>query len=86
MSNRLTGLPMTSPAPVTTPTQADNLAEHFIAVMKALVELVQQETELMRVGSLPRPRNSRRQRPTSPVSMSPTRCNCGRATAISRSE
>jgi hypothetical protein len=52
MSNRPAGLPMTSPAPVTSPAQADKLAEHFIAVMKALVELVQQESELVRIGQL----------------------------------
>ena len=44
--------PMPSPAPVTTAAEADKLAEHLIEVMNELVEIVQQETELVRAGRL----------------------------------
>jgi hypothetical protein len=44
--------PMTSPAPVTTAAEADALTAHFIEVMDALVGVVRQETELVRVGHL----------------------------------
>jgi hypothetical protein len=43
---------MISPAPVTTAAEADKLAEHFIEVMDALVQVVEQETELVRGGRL----------------------------------
>jgi hypothetical protein len=44
--------PTTAPAPVITAAEADTLAAHSIEVMQALVELVQQETELVRAGRL----------------------------------
>jgi hypothetical protein len=44
--------PLTSPAPVTTPAEAERLAAHFIEVMDMLVAVVQQETELVRAGRL----------------------------------
>jgi hypothetical protein len=43
---------MTAPAPITTAAEADQVTAHFIAVMDALVDIVQQETELVRAGRL----------------------------------
>ncbi len=43
---------MTSPAPVATAAEADHLAGQLSAVMHDLVELLQQETELVRAGRL----------------------------------
>src|SRR5438094_2892333 len=45
---------ITSPAPVTTPAEAEALTAQFIQVMESLVGIVQQETELVRSGHLGR--------------------------------
>ncbi len=42
------------PAPVTTTADANELAAHYIEVMDALVDVIQQETELVRAGRLAR--------------------------------
>jgi hypothetical protein len=44
--------PLPSPAPVMNPAEADQLATRFLAVMDELAEVVQQETELVRLGRL----------------------------------
>ncbi len=44
--------PITSSAPVTTTAEAEALIAHFTEVMDALVGVVQQETDLVRVGRL----------------------------------
>jgi hypothetical protein len=41
-----------TPAPVTTTADANKLAAHYIEVMDALVDVIQQETELVRAGRL----------------------------------
>jgi hypothetical protein len=43
---------MTSPAPVATAAEAEKLSAHLVQVMDALVDIVQQETELVRAGHL----------------------------------
>jgi hypothetical protein len=43
---------MTSPAPVATAAEAEKLSAHLVQVMDALVDIVQQETELVRAGRL----------------------------------
>jgi hypothetical protein len=43
---------MTSPAPITTAAEAEALTAHLVGVMDALVDIVQQETELVRAGRL----------------------------------
>ena len=40
------------PRPVTTTAEADELAAHYISVMDALLDVIQQETELVRAGDL----------------------------------
>lgn len=44
--------PIASPAPIATAAEAEKLIAHFVAVMDALVGVVQQETELVRGGRL----------------------------------
>jgi hypothetical protein len=44
--------PLTSPVPIASAKEAENLTAHFIGVMDALVGVVQQETELIRGGRL----------------------------------
>ena len=43
---------MTSPAPVTTAAEAEALAAHYTGVMDTLIGILQQETDLVRVGRL----------------------------------
>lgn len=43
----------TQPKPVTTTVDANELAAHYISVMDALLEVIQQETEFVRAGHLP---------------------------------
>jgi hypothetical protein len=43
---------MTSPAPVATAAEAQQLARHYVEVMDTLIGVVQQETELVRGGRL----------------------------------
>ena len=40
------------PRPVTTTADANELAAHYISVMDALLDVIQQETELVRAGHL----------------------------------
>ena len=42
----------TSPAPVTTAAEAEELAAHYIDVMDTLIGVLQQETDLVRAGHL----------------------------------
>jgi hypothetical protein len=44
--------PPTTPAPVTTTADARDLVVHYIEVMEALIDVVQQETDLVRNGRL----------------------------------
>ena len=44
--------PISAPAPVFTVAEAERLTSHLIEVMDALLEVVQQETELVRAGRL----------------------------------
>ena len=44
---------MTSPAPVTTAAEAERLVAHYVDVMDTLIEVIQQETDLVRAGRLP---------------------------------
>ncbi len=44
--------PPATPAPVTTTADARDLAGHYIEVMEALIDVIQQETELVRNGRL----------------------------------
>jgi hypothetical protein len=44
--------PMPAPAPVTSVAEAERLATHLIEVMDALLEVLQQETQLVRAGKL----------------------------------
>jgi ABC-type uncharacterized transport system permease subunit len=41
-----------TPAPVTSAADADALAAHYVEVMDLLLDVIQQETELVRAGSL----------------------------------
>jgi flagellar biosynthesis/type III secretory pathway chaperone len=41
-----------TPAPVTNASDADALAAHYVEVMDSLLDVIQQETELVRAGSL----------------------------------
>ena len=43
---------ITQPAPVTTTADANELAAHYVHVMDTLVGIIQQETELVRLGHL----------------------------------
>jgi predicted lipoprotein len=43
---------MTSPAPISTASEAESLAANAVEVMEALVGLLKQETELVRAGRL----------------------------------
>jgi hypothetical protein len=43
---------LTSPVPITTAAQAEELAAHFVHVMDTLIGVLQQETELVRGGRL----------------------------------
>ena len=43
---------LTSPAPVETLAQAQELASHFVEVMDTLIGVIQQETDLVKVGRL----------------------------------
>jgi hypothetical protein len=45
-------MPVASPAPTATGTEAEKLTAHFVEVMDALVGLVREETELVRAGRL----------------------------------
>ena len=47
-----TSNPPATPAPVTTAADANKLAAHYIEVMDTLVDVIQQETELVRAGRL----------------------------------
>lgn len=44
--------PPATPAPVTTTADARDLAAHYIEVMEALIDVIQQETDLVRNGRL----------------------------------
>jgi hypothetical protein len=44
--------PTSQSRPVTTTADANELAAHYVAVMDALIDVIQQETELVRVGHL----------------------------------
>jgi hypothetical protein len=44
--------PLVSPAPVTTTADANQLAAHYVEVMDALIGVIRQETELVRIGRL----------------------------------
>lgn len=44
--------PMSSPPPVATAAEAEQLASHFLDVMDKLADVVRQETELVRLGKL----------------------------------
>jgi hypothetical protein len=44
--------PMTSPAAVTTAADAEKLTAHYLEVMEALIDVLKQETELVRGGRL----------------------------------
>jgi hypothetical protein len=43
---------LTSPAPITNADEAERLVAHFIGVMDTLVDVVRQETDLVRTGHL----------------------------------
>jgi flagellar biosynthesis/type III secretory pathway chaperone len=43
---------ITSPAPVTTADEAERLVAHYVDVMNTLIEVIQQETDLVRAGRL----------------------------------
>jgi hypothetical protein len=44
--------PMTSPAAITSAEEAETLTAHYFEVMEALVDVLKQETELVRAGRL----------------------------------